>query len=163
MTEKTDAILDRYRTAILACAVMNLRQVARSVTGYFDQQLRPTGLRATQLNLLMAIETGGATTITELAEILAMDRTTMTRNLQLLRNRRLVEKSRVALTESGRKAAADALPLWEEAQGQFTSAVGEARWEALLRELARARRSISKRGPPRTRAPRKTERARPGR
>jgi DNA-binding MarR family transcriptional regulator len=142
MRDQTGAVLERYRTVVLACAVMNLRQVTRSVTNRFDQQLRPVGLRATQLNLLMAIETSTAATVTDLAEILAMDRTTMTRNLKLLRDRKLVESKRITLTEKGRRAAAAALPLWEKAQAEILGSLGSKRWEALLRELEAVKASI---------------------
>src|SRR5216684_5251983 len=134
MPDRAAATLARYRRAVRACAVMNLRQAARAVTAQFDAQLQSTGLRATQLNLLMAVETGVAVTITDLAEILAMDRTTMTRNLKLLRDRGLVEKKRIALTARGRRSAAAALPLWESAQQQFVKSLGRRRWAALLDE-----------------------------
>jgi DNA-binding MarR family transcriptional regulator len=136
MPSQASVTLTRYRNLVQACAVMNFRQVSRSVTARFDDQLRAAGLRATQLNLLMAIETGAATTVTGLAEILAMDRTTMTRSLKLLRDRGLVEKTRIALTEKGRRAAAAALPLWEKAQAEILGGLGQKRWAALLSELA---------------------------
>lgn len=136
MPDQVSVTLARYRNVVQACAVMNFRQVSRSVTARFDDQLRPAGLRATQLNLLMAIETGAATTVTGLAEILAMDRTTMTRSLKLLRDRGLVEKKRIALTEKGRRTAAAALPLWEKAQAEILGGLGKKRWAALLGELA---------------------------
>jgi DNA-binding MarR family transcriptional regulator len=77
--------------------------------------------------------------VTELAAILAMDRTTMTRNLKLLRDRGLVESDRIALTSKGRKAAAAALPLWEKAQAGIVKGLGEWRWAALLSELEATR------------------------
>ena len=135
MEDQDRATLERYRRVVQACAVMNFRQVARSVTGRFDDRLRPVGLRATQLNLLMAIETSSATTVTDLAEILAMDRTTMTRNLKLLRDRRLVEPGRIALTPKGRRLAAKALPVWETAQTELLEGLGRERWKALLADL----------------------------
>ena len=146
MSDQTGEVLERYRTVVLACAVLNLRQVTRSVTNRFDEQLRPVGLRATQLNLLMAIETSTAATVTDLAEILAMDRTTMTRNLKLLRDRRLVEGKRIALTAKGRRTAAAALPLWEKAQNEILGSLGTKRWEAVLGELEAVKASI--RSPP---------------
>jgi len=145
MSDQTEATIARYRDAVLACAVMNFRQMARAVTAHYDAQLRPAGLRATQLNLLMAIESEAATTITGLAEILAMDRTTLTRNLKLLRDRGLVEKKRIALTARGRRSAAEALPLWEGAQRQFIKSLGRRRWESLLDELSAARTSLRSR------------------
>jgi DNA-binding MarR family transcriptional regulator len=136
MPDQTSVTLERFRNVVRACAVMNFRQVSRSVTSRFDDQLRPVGLRATQLNLLMVIETGAATTVTGLAEILAMERTTMTRSLKLLRDRGLVDKKKIALTEEGRRAAAAALPLWEKAQAEILGGLGKKRWAALLGELA---------------------------
>ena len=145
MSDPVDVTLERYRRVVLACAVMNFRQVARSVTARFDDQLRPVGLRATQLNLLMAIETSTAVTITDLAEILAMDRTTMTRNLKLLRQRKLVDGKTIALTAKGRRAAAAALPLWEKAQAEILDSLGKKRWAALLGELEAVKSSIQPR------------------
>jgi DNA-binding MarR family transcriptional regulator len=142
MPDQTSVTLTRYKNLVQACAVMNFRQVSRSVTARFDDQLRPAGLRATQLNLLMAIETGAATTVTGLAEILAMDRTTMTRSLKLLRDRGLVEKTRIVLTEKGRRTAASALPLWEQAQAEILGGLGQKRWAALLNELAAVKHSL---------------------
>ena len=142
MADRAAETLASYRRAVKACAVMNFRQAARAVTAHFDAELRPAGLRATQLNLLMAVETGVATTVTDLAEILATDRTTMTRNLKLLRNRGLVEAERIALTDKGRRSAAMALPLWEKAQAQVVGHLGERRWSALLHELAATKASI---------------------
>ncbi|HYS29730.1 MAG TPA: MarR family winged helix-turn-helix transcriptional regulator [Candidatus Limnocylindria bacterium] len=145
MPDQAGVTLARYRSAVQACAVMNFRQAARSVTAYFDEQLRPARLRATQLNLLMAIEVSAAPTVTDLAEILGMDRTTMTRNLKLLRDRGLVARHRIALTEKGRRSAAAALPLWEKAQAQILRSLGERRWAALLGELAAAKASVQSR------------------
>ena len=145
MSDPVDVTLERYRRVVLACAVMNFRQVARSVTARFDDQLRPVGLRATQLNLLMAIETSTTITITDLAEILAMDRTTMTRNLKLLRQRKLVDGKTIALTAKGRRAAAAALPLWEKAQAEILDSLGKKRWAALLDELEAVKSSIQPR------------------
>ncbi|SRR6266849_907242 len=145
MKRSGEVSLDRYRRAVAACAVMNLRQASRVVTAFFDDALRPTGLRATQLNILMAIEVGAPPTITGLAEILAMDRTTMTRNLQLLRGRGLIEHGRIALTVAGRRAAARAMPYWEGAQALVVEALGGERWSALLRELAATKAAVRSR------------------
>jgi DNA-binding MarR family transcriptional regulator len=145
MRDQATVTLARYRSAVQACAVMNFRQAARTVTAHFDEQLRPARLRATQLNLLMAIEMAAAVTVTGLAEILAMDRTTLTRNLKLLRDRGLVARNRIALTEKGRRSAAAALPRWEKAQAQILGSLGKRRWAALLGELAAAKASVQSR------------------
>jgi DNA-binding MarR family transcriptional regulator len=139
MPENAASTLARYQEVVRACAVMNFRQVTRVVTAHFDDALRPAGLRATQLNLLVVIEGAFAATVTDLAAILAMDRTTLTRNLKLLRARGFVQADGIALTTKGRKAAAAALPLWEVAQAGIVAGLGERRWAALLGELTATR------------------------
>jgi len=146
LPDQTGMTLARYRQAVRECAVTNFRQVARAVTAHFDRQLRPVGLRATQLNLLMAIEARTGGTITDLAAVMAMDRTTLTRNLKLLRDRSLVVKERIALTRRGRRAAAAALPLWAEAQHQIVEGLGDRRWARLLGELAATKDAVHARG-----------------
>lgn len=145
MSRNELARLGRYRDAVAACAVMNLRQATRVITAYFDDELRSTGLRATQLNTLMAIEVAQPATVTGLASILAMERTTMTRNLQLLRRRGLIEPRQIALTPRGRAAAAAALPHWERAQAAVAGTLGKKRWTALLKELAATRATVRSR------------------
>ena len=103
MNEAAGLTLARYREAVQACACMNFRQAARLVTAHFDEHLRPAGLRATQLNLLMAIEAADVATVTDRAEILATDRTTMTPKLKLRGGRKFVGKDRIALTGKGRR------------------------------------------------------------
>ena len=143
MTAKPDdVLLSRYRTAVAACAVMNLRQASRLVTAFFDEELRPAGLRATQLNILMAIEVAAPRSVSAIAEIVGTDRTTMTRNLQLLRKRGMIDARRIALTPRGRATAAEALPLWERAQATVVDGLGGNRWTALLRELAATKAAV---------------------
>ena len=59
---------------------------ARAVTRVYDEALRPIGLKITQFALLSAIDMGIGGSISDLAERLAFERTTLTRNLQLLKD-----------------------------------------------------------------------------
>jgi DNA-binding MarR family transcriptional regulator len=142
VSEAARLTLARYREAVRDCASMNFRQIARLVTARYDAALRPAGLRATQLNLLMAIEASAVTSVTELAEILAVDRTTLTRNLKLVRSRGLVDPDSIALTRAGEEAAAAALPLWAAVQAQVVEMIGAERWPALRHEHEAIRQSI---------------------
>ena len=144
MKSPEDVSLDRYQRAVAACAVMNLRQASRVVTAFFDEALRPSGLRATQLNILMAIEVGAPPTVSGLAEALAMDRTTMTRNLQLLQKKGLIAAGEIALTARGRRTAASAMPMWERAQAVVVEALGKERWRGLLKELAATKAAVKR-------------------
>src|ERR671923_2427118 len=73
-----------------SCACRRLRGAARAVTRLYDDALRPTGLRATQFTLLVAAQLRSRSLITELADGLALERTSVTRELALLEERGLV-------------------------------------------------------------------------
>ncbi|MDQ3959981.1 MAG: MarR family winged helix-turn-helix transcriptional regulator, partial [Pseudomonadota bacterium] len=61
-----------------------MRKVTRAVTQLYDEMLRPAGLRGTQFSLLVVVRMAGPVDVTHLAELTVMDRTTLTRNLELL-------------------------------------------------------------------------------
>ena len=73
------------------CACVRARTAARAVTRAYDDMRRPTGLRATQRSVLVAVATGQAASIAALAQVLGMDRSTLTRNLGPLQAEGLVE------------------------------------------------------------------------
>jgi DNA-binding MarR family transcriptional regulator len=126
------------------CACANLRKASRAVTQLYDESLQPTGLRATQFTLLVTLSLTGTISITDLAQQLVMDRTTLTRNLALLEHQGLVaiakgddQRTRlVTLTNQGCEAVMKALPLWEQAQMRIVSGLGRERWKTLLADLS---------------------------
>ncbi|CAN7259975.1 MarR family winged helix-turn-helix transcriptional regulator [Phyllobacterium sp. LjRoot231] len=95
----------------------------------FDEKLRPFELTINQYSLLTALILGGPTTISDIAERLGIDRTTLTRNLALVSNRRLItvnpgEDGRervVTLTSKGWAVAEAALPAWKAAQAEASA------------------------------------------
>jgi DNA-binding MarR family transcriptional regulator len=133
------------------CACLNIRKAARAVTQLYDDMLRPSGLRNTQLTLLMLLRGHGPMSITRLAEAAMTDRTTLTRNLALLEERKLVrivsgEDARVRvveLTGAGDEAIDEAFPLWEKAQALITSRMGRDALTRLLTELSGAVRAAA--------------------
>jgi DNA-binding MarR family transcriptional regulator len=149
----------RLRDVARACACANLRKAARAVTQVFDEALAPSGLRATQFTLLVTNRLMGESTINELAERMVMDRTTLSRNLKpLVRNGLLEVRSGedgrtrlVRLTPAGEQALEEAYPLWQQAQQETVSALGEERYEALLGDVAQVV-SLVARGPRETRS-----------
>lgn len=133
-----------YAAAIDACACNNFRKASRAITQLFDQTLEPSGLRSTQLVLLLEILVAGSTTIPQLSRRLVMDRSTLQRNIAPLVERGLIEaraaerkgRSRIIhITERGREAVDTAVPLWERAQSSFVDHLGKRRWEELRRSL----------------------------
>jgi DNA-binding MarR family transcriptional regulator len=125
------------------------------VTQLYDDVLRPSGLRNTQLTLLMLLRGHGSMSITRLAEAAMTDRTTLTRNLALLEQRKLVrivpgEDARVRvveLTDAGEDAIDEAFPLWEKAQALMTTRLGRDGLTRLLTELSGAVRAATDSGP----------------
>ena len=127
-----------------ACACFNVRKTARVITQLYDEVLRPTGMRITQFALLMAAGGLGPVTVTRLAKLGAMDRTTLTRNLRPLEEQGLVHiepgedrrERQVTLTPRGQHALATAFPLWQEAQAKIVKGFGQERLHRLYAELA---------------------------
>lgn len=126
------------------CTCDNLRKTARAVTRAFEAALEPAGLTPTQFSLLSTLSLKGAMAVTPLAELLATDRTTLSRNLKPLLRRELVsgkpgadQRQRlVALTPQGQAALEAAIPLWRGAQERVVSGLGLDRWSGLIEDLA---------------------------
>ncbi len=127
------------------CACYNLRRAARLVTQLFDDAMRPSGVRVTQFTLLSAICGFEPVTVGRLAAATGMDRTTLTRNLQLLERQKLVRSQpgadqrerEVSLTEHGHDVLARALPHWRRAQAALAKRLGPGPLEHLLVALKR--------------------------
>jgi len=127
-----------------ACACFNVRKTARVITQLYDEMLRSTGLRVTQFSLLMATQGSERVTVTRLAKMGVMDRTTLTRNLRPLEKQGLIRiapgedrrERQVTLTTRGQQVLAKALPLWEKAQARVARGFGQERLQRLYTELA---------------------------
>jgi len=128
---------------VATCACFNLRKAARVITQHFDEALRPSGLLITQFTILVTVAMAKSGTINELAEVLGMDRTTLTRNLKPLQRKGWLkaepgqdQRTRiVSLTPEGEEVLAKAFPLWKQAQDAVVAALGLQRWETLRSHL----------------------------
>ena len=135
--------------AIESCACHKVRMAARAVTRAYDEALRPVGLRATQLLVLVAVSIDGAMSITALAKFMGMDRSTLTRNLRPLEQQDLVVVGRegrhrsrtLEITRKGRARLREAMPLWERAQKALKEKLGDANWARLHDGLDRVIRA----------------------
>src|SRR5258707_15145386 len=107
----------------LPCACQNLRRLTRVVTRIYDQELRKAGLEITQFGLLTALAATGETNQKRLSAGLAMDSTTLTRTLGLIRKQGWVRVRRgkdrrgrlVCLTRAGKRQMTAALTGLERA------------------------------------------------
>jgi DNA-binding MarR family transcriptional regulator len=128
------------------CNCHAVRAAARHITQAYDQFLAPAGLRTTQFSILAKLRRKGPLTINALAADMAMDRTTLGRNILPLERDGLIRIQPAAsdrrakvlqLTKAGENRLAAALKGWAAAQARFESAYG-ARRAAELRGLLRA-------------------------
>ncbi len=131
-------------SACTGCLCSATRKASRAVTSVYDRALAPHDIRSTQFTILAALELRGATSLGELAKFLGLDRTTLTRNLDLLqaknwvRSQSAAEDSRsrvLSITDEGRAKAFAAFPAWRAAQDQVAAAV-KGHDVTLLKQLA---------------------------
>ena len=114
------------------CSCFYLRRAARLVTRQYAETMKPTGLKSGQFSILATLSRQGTQTITELAERMGLERTSLSRTLRPLEKDGLIhiteeqEKRRrfVELTKQGRATYKKALPLWNEAQTQYKNQLG---------------------------------------
>lgn len=106
------------------CHCLAARRYARAITHLYEEKLRPHGLRATQFSVLAALALRGPTPVKELAEILGLERTTLTRIGAVLERNGWVRTAESQdarerpsrLTAAGRRRLEAAFPAWREAQ-----------------------------------------------
>ena len=132
------------------CLSASLRRTERVVTRHYDAYLAESGLTAVQLPILAAIAAAEEPTFRSLAEDLDLDRSTLSRNLALLRGRRLLKidapsgpkPGLIALTARGREALRHAHGRWCEAQAALADAVSGPTFDQAMRVLKVLRRAM---------------------
>ena len=125
------------------CVCNTLRMATRAVTQLYDDTLRPSGLRASQFSILATIAGPGEANLKQLEQTLAIDQTTLTRNLGLLARDGMLERAphpdgrvkAMRLTTKGRRALAVARPLWARAQNKVLRELGTTAWADAQRRL----------------------------
>src|SRR5258708_8082501 len=128
----------------------SLRQAAVAATQIYEEALEPSGLKITMFRLLLWISEAGQPTISELARIVDLDRSTLGRNLKVLERSGHVqlsggqdERSKiVSLTAKGRTRFEKALPLWAKAQQTMRARLGDEK-AAVYPTQAKAKRQAA--------------------
>ena len=127
----------------LPCYCATLRQATRALTTLYDKHLSATGIKVTQFSILQALDYMGQARNRDLQGVLAIDQTTLTRNLALLARDRLIavvarpsgrEKS-WGLTAAGAEVLSKTTPFWELAQAEIRSSLGIHRTRSLHRDV----------------------------
>ncbi len=135
-----------YETTIMVrdtCLCLHVQRAARALARRFDEALRPIGMTSGQFSLMMSLNRPEPPTISDVAEVLAMDRTTLTAALKPLKRRKLVtiaidkedrRSRRLALTAEGRALLASAVPIWKKAHGDLDKLLSRS-GDALRKDL----------------------------
>ena len=130
--EDNEQLIGICRKVEANCMGMRVRRAARVVGNYYDLHLKSAGLKGTQFTLLNAIFLNPSIAITQLADLLLLNRTTLNRNLKPLERQGLIrthpgedQRTRILqLTQEGRRILLRALPLWVEAQSGVVDRLG---------------------------------------
>lgn len=125
------------------CLVLNTRMAARAVTRRADRKLRPFGVTAAQFTILTSLVALSGRSVTEMAEAIAMDRSTLSRNLDLLERKGLVGKQpaasgngrTIALTKQGEALVERMIPVWRQSQAELRESLSTPDVAALLVSL----------------------------
>ena len=116
------------------CLCLHVQRAARALARRFDTALKPLNLNNGQFSLMMALNRPEPAPMGPVADLLAMDRTTLTAAIKVLERRGLVEtmadpkdrRSRLMrLTDEGTALLTKALPIWQEVHGMLDEELGE--------------------------------------
>ncbi|WP_199089999.1 MarR family winged helix-turn-helix transcriptional regulator [Bosea sp. ASV33] len=128
------------------CLCLHVQRAARTLARRFDEALRPVGLTNGQFSLMMALNRPVPASFGPVAELLAIDRTTLTAALKPLRRRGLVDivvdpadrRGRLlTLTPDGLALLASAVPVWQRTHEIIEAAMPDAA-PGMLRDALRS-------------------------
>lgn len=114
------------------CLAVRVRLLNRRLSRIYDGALRPVGLTVAQLNLLSLLEVVNSAPSGRIAELLAMEISTLSRNAQIMKNEGWISiepatrgNGRIlTLTDAGAQQLLAARPAWEDAQAQARVLLG---------------------------------------
>jgi DNA-binding MarR family transcriptional regulator len=127
------------------CLCLHAQRAARVLARRFDEALRGHGLTNQQFSLLMSLNRPQAPTIGAVAELLGMDRTTLTAALKPLERRGLARivvdpvdrrGRNILLTPEGEALLAEAVPIWCDTHAAVERSMGDVDVDRLRHDLA---------------------------
>lgn len=132
------------REVASSCLCQKARNAARVLTRFYDRYYAGSGIEPTQFNLLVAIRLSEPVSLVQLASHLGLERTTLTRNLDVLERDGLVQtkagddarRRLLSLTQNGRHSLKTNLSLWKKAQQAAISVLGKKDFNRMLKALS---------------------------
>jgi DNA-binding MarR family transcriptional regulator len=139
---------------LFECNCAAVRSAARAVTKAYDDVLRPLELRMTQYTILSKVNKEGQLALSDLADRMVMDRTTLARNVKPLEREGWLEvvvgsdrrERLLSVTATGKALLERARPLWLETSRRLDEKLGPQQAETLritMREVVKAARELS--------------------
>jgi DNA-binding MarR family transcriptional regulator len=130
MDKPKDTSID---TIAKMCIAVRLRLLNRVVTNFYDDALRPLGLKVSQLNILIVTARLGLARPAQVCDLLQLDTSTLSRNVERMRAKGWLEvvpeedtrTQPFRLTAEGRRLIERAAPAWGEAQRQAGDLLGD--------------------------------------
>ncbi len=115
------------------CLATRVRLLNRTITGIYDDALRPLGMTSGQMTMLVVIAQNGPIAPGHVAKALNMEKSTVSRNIDRMHSNGWVTVSPgetdrtqcVSLSAKGRRLFDKSLPLWETAQAQAEALLGK--------------------------------------
>ncbi len=123
------------------CLCAMIRRAGRIATRNYDNFLKPCGLKVTQFSMLANIARHPAITVSELAELLSMDQTTVSRNLRVLEKSGYIRLEsertdhrikRIQISDLGISKMNEARPMWEQAQLEMQRLLGRENIDVII-------------------------------
>lgn len=114
------------------CSCLNIRRASQAITEVYNDFLLPSNLKISQFSLLKHINQLGPVSVSDLAVIIRLDRTTLVRNLKPLERSGFVEdistetarNRQLRLTDKGIQIYKHTEELWKKAQGFLEDYLG---------------------------------------
>lgn len=116
------------------CLCLHVQRAARALARRFDEVFRPFGITHGQFSLLTSLNRPQPASMTSVATLLAMDRTTLTANLKVLERRGLVKiatdkedkrSKRLSLTAAGKSLLERTAPVWKREHAAIERMLGK--------------------------------------
>ncbi len=129
MSSKIDQLTN---TIANECIAVRLRIVNRVITKIFDDALRSTGVKVSQMNILVAVAKMGVARPADVCKVLHLEVSTLSRNVERMKTRGWLEvvpdedgrAQPFRLTAAGKKLIEQAAPAWEKAQQDAQELLG---------------------------------------
>jgi DNA-binding MarR family transcriptional regulator len=142
-----DGIIDQIAGE---CLLFRARKLDRMLTAIYNAELRPFGLKASQLSVLVLVAKAGPIRRIEIGKILHLDPSTLTRNLRIILANGWIQEIAdgedgrglpVQITAKGRELLNQIGPAWRKAQTRTEKFLGDD-GAILLRKLAENKREV---------------------